>query len=174
LEVAVTRAARVATWWRVELSESGKVLKCSEAIEPPVKPGCASIFYVLAVDQAAAERAAFNAYCAANNRRRRARYDAEGKCRCGRPRDTEFKRCSACLALDREHDERYKARKRGETVPPRDRLAVDARRKQNEAQQARLAVLREVEQAWLEASTNKLFTAWLKREIEAITGRRVA
>lgn len=161
------------SWWKIVVGDDGKVKSC-ELVDHAEKNG-RTVFYVQAGDEDTAARLAANRYYAANNRRRRARYEAQGKCRCGRPKDSaEFKRCKVCRKLEAEHKDRHEARKRGEEVPLRSRVDQVQRRKADEAEQARLAVLIEVQDAWLSQPTNRQFTAWLRQQIEAIAGKRVA
>jgi hypothetical protein len=159
-------------WYRVRLDRAGKVTSC-EQVDSTGDAGM-FVFYVRAKSLEAAGKLAFNAYCAANNRRRRARYAAEGKCRCGRERDGDTLRCSECLAKQPVYEERRKAKLRGEPVAPLNVAETYAKRRESEAAALRLAVLMEVREAWRDQPNNGAFTRWLTGQIEAIAGKRVA
>lgn len=162
------------SWWRIVVGTDGKVTSC-EAVEERA-PDSETVIYVQARNRAEAGRRAWNAYTSVQNKKRRAEYVKQGRCpACGRKQDRGAgKRCSVCLESHREHRARHDARQRGEEVAAADRSATIARRATDERKLLRLGVLREVEEAWRSANTNKSFTAWLNSQIEAITGRRVA
>lgn len=173
------------SWYRVEVTPSGKAITCERVASAEASDRM--VFFVRASSPEEASRLAFNKHSAMLLKRRRQRYAAEGKCRCGRARDTLGRKdCSECRKRDRLHDERHQAKKRGEVLEPLSAGQTALRRREAEAAaqraagrqegaaEMRLAVLREVQVAWREAPNNGSFTAWLAAQIEAITGRRVA
>jgi hypothetical protein len=166
------------TWFRVVVDGAGKAIHC-QAVgdEGSAELG---VFYVLAESAKAAAQQAINAHAARLLAARRARYDAEGLCKCGRKRDRPnptgglFKVCSGCATRHAVHEERKRKRDRGEVVAPLDRRAVLQERKQTEAETLRLDVLQECRDAWRKHSTVGGYTRWLENEIAKLTGRKVA
>lgn len=151
-------------WWRIEVDGKGKVVSCRK-VEKAEKAH-ASVFYVQAETREQAGRAAWNAYCRAEVRKRRERYRAEGRCMwCGRPNDRDpGKRCSICLAKSKRHNARRHARARGEDVEPPDRVAALADRRQQDRLAIRVEVLREVRELLDELSGDDL-KRWLDVQI---------
>jgi hypothetical protein len=159
-------------WYRIELDSAGKVASCREVAEAGTD---SRVYFFRAQSAKQAASQALNAHAAKLLAARRARYGAEGLCRCGGKRDRPgFKSCARCDSRDRVHEERKRARDRGEVVPPLDRRTVLLERKTDEASQLRLAVLREVQDAWIQNRTVGAFSAWLVREVEKLAGKRVA
>jgi hypothetical protein len=159
-------------WYRIELDEHGKVASCRE-VAAAGDDARVYFFRARSAEQAASQ--ALNAHAAKLLAARRARYQAAGLCRCGRARDRSgFKTCAACDARDQVHEQRKRARDRGEDVPPLDRRTVLQQRKIDDAAQLRLEVLQEVQNAWIQNRTVGAFSAWLSREVEKLAGKRVA
>lgn len=131
--------AEPTTWYRVSFDKDGK-LQGIRAVDKQHKPG-ERIFYVVARDKHQAlelARTLWKEYANEEARTalaaRRAKNEADGLCRCGRPRDREdVKKCADCRALDNNHNSRYEKRKRGETVKPLDRRTVLRERKRRDA-----------------------------------------
>ena len=168
-------------WWRLETDSEGKVLSC-RLVEGAKSDG-EHVFYVKAHDAKEAARRLSNEISRRLLAERRAKYRAEGRCKCGGWRDRPgFKQCQRCYDLDREHERRYQERRKGKEPPPRDRRLVLQERKQLEQSAAvraaepniRLAVLQEVSQAWQDATTNGAFTRWLNQQIAEARGKKVA
>ncbi len=169
-------------WFRLELDSSGKVLSCT-AVERAEQNG-SSWLYIQASDAKTASRLGMNAYMRDLMRKRRARLDAEGKCRwCGRKGDRgPGKRCTICLPRESHYQQRKRDKAAGKPVPELDRKVAIAARKAEEraaviasaGPSLRLSVLLEVQQAWQDAPTNGAFTAWLARAVEAAGGKRRA
>jgi hypothetical protein len=156
-------------WWRLTVDELGHVTSC-EPVEAIGANGL-GVIYVLAFDRKGAQKAAFNEYCNIRNKLRRARYDQEGKCDCGRMRDIEGKRkCTVCIAMRRRSKERAQAKARGEDVEQLDRVETYRKRRETEGAVLRRVVLEEVWQRWLKAPES--FTAWLAAEI-GVEAKRV-
>jgi hypothetical protein len=169
------------SWWRLTVDEAGKVLACV-AVERESKNG-QHCFYVKARDAKEAARLLSNEISRRLLAARRAKYKAQGLCECGRRRDNpNFVHCGACLERARLHNERQRARQRGEDVEPLDRRVVLQERKQQDRAQAveaakpslRLNVLLEVQEAWEGSGTNQSFTRWLREQIDAARGKKVA
>jgi hypothetical protein len=156
----------VKRWWRIEIDGNGKA-----GIPVPVEAlgeNGLSRVYVLAYDIKQASKAGFNAYCALRNQIRRARYDAEGKCGCGRVRDIEGKKkCKECIKQRQRSKSREKQKKRGEPLEVLDKTETYRKRREDEARQSRLAVLTEVRAAWQNMNTVRAFSAWLAEQILA-------
>lgn len=168
-------------WFRLELDHGGNVISCV-GVERAEANG-RSWLYVQARDEKEAGHKAWNAYCRDRQRVRNATLAAEGKCICGRKNDRPGKsRCSVCHARRELHEERRRAKARGEEVAVLDKRVTLAARRVDEqravvasaAPSLRLAVLQEVLQAWQDEPTNGAFTAWLVREVEAAGGQRRA
>jgi hypothetical protein len=169
-------------WFRVELTDDGKVVSCRVADSGD--KGARLVHYVQAVDAAAAAKAALNARAAELLAARRAAYKAQGLCACGRKRNRPgSERCSACYERHLVHEARQKRKRKGEKLEPLDRRAVLQQRKEAERREAiasatptaqRLSLLLEVQKAWQDSPTNGAFTSWLMREIERAGGKRRA
>ena len=157
-------------WFRVVVDGKGKAVDC----RPVGDQGTAElgIFFVLAADAKEAARLAGNAHARDLLAARRARYESEGRCKCGRARDRAgLTTCSACLERHRIHAQRKRARERGEVVPPLDRRTVLLERKEQERGNVRFETLVEVQRAWLKLGA-KGFERWLGGQLEAIAGRK--
>ena len=149
-------------WWRVVLDAQGKVVSVRATDSRHEDP---NVYYVRALNQDDAGRIAFNAYARVRLAARRKQYKAEGRCQCGRPRDAETLKCSACLKKERRYHERHAAKARGEEVPPLDRRTALRERRESEEADLRLRILREVAGVWQASTTNRAFTRWLEGEI---------
>lgn len=161
------------SWFRVTVDAQGKAIDC----RPVGSEGTAElgVFYILAETAKEAARLAGNEQARKLLAARRARYDAEGVCRCGSKRDRPgFKTCSRCSELHKKHEQRVALRRQGVDVPKPDRRAVLQERKQTEAEAARLEVLEEVRAQWRMHPTVGGFTRWLENEIAKVAGRKVA
>jgi hypothetical protein len=165
------------SWFRVVVDGSGKVIHCQAAGDEGTAE--LGVFYILAENAKAAAQQAINRHAAKMLAARRARYDAEGLCKCGRKRDRVLdgkllKVCTGCTSRHKVHEQRKLARIRGEAVPPLDRRVVLQERKQTEAEAIRLAVLEEARQAWRNHPTVGGYTRWLENEIAKLSQRKVA
>jgi hypothetical protein len=161
------------SWFRVVVDGSGKAVDC----KPVGSEGTAElgVFFVLAESAKEAARLARNDHDRRLLAARRARYDAEGVCRCGAKRDRPgFKTCARCSELHKKHEQRVALRRQGIEVPKPDRRLVLQERKQTEAEAARLEVLEEVRKAWINNRTVGAFSAWLNGEIEKASRGRAA
>lgn len=159
------------SWFRLTVAADGRVVDC----RPVGDEGTAElgVFYVLAESAQDAAKQALNAQAARLLQARRERYDAEGRCRCGGKRDRpEFKTCARCATRRDLHFERKAAKLRGETVEKPDRRTVLQERKRSEADDLRLEVLREVQQAWFNNRTVGAFSKWLNGEVEKLEGQK--
>lgn len=154
-------------WWRIEVDVKGKVVSCRK-VEKASKAR-SSVFYVQAETREQAGRAAWNAYCRAQQRERRERLRADGLCMwCGRANDRDpEKRCSICLAKSRRHNARRDAKARGEDVAPADRTAALADRRELDRLAIRLEVLREVRGLLDELSLAEL-RKWLDVQVSPL------
>ena len=162
-------ASGALVWWRIEIGANGKASDI-RAVDHPEKDGV-QVFYVKARDQKAAAHLVHNAYCAARLRKKRADWLAAGLCtKCGRPPKPGNKRCAACLESKSEEATRRYARKRGEVVPVPTRIEALERKRT----ELRLAVLREAHARFRASKSPWEFLDWLKKQIEALAGRKVA
>jgi hypothetical protein len=166
------------TWFRVVVDGNGKAVDCRSVGESGTAE--LGVYFVLADSAEQAKKQAGKSHAAKLLAARRARYHAEGLCKCGRKRDRPnpagglWQVCSGCVSRHAVHEERKRKRERGETVPPLDRRVVLQERKQSEAETIRLAVLEEARDAWRKHSTVGGYTRWLENEIAKIAGRKVA
>jgi hypothetical protein len=153
-------------WFHVVLTEGGDVVSCREVAKAGDR-----VFVFRAATAEAAIKQAINAHSAHLLAARRAANRAKDLCVCGRKRDRAgLLTCSRCLARHALHKERYETRQKGGAVAPLDRREV---LRENRDEQ-RLALLLEVQEAWVDSSTNGQFTTWLNRQIEAAGGKRRA
>jgi hypothetical protein len=161
------------TWYRVVVDAKGKAVDCRSVGEEGTAE--LGVYYELAESSEQAKQQAGKSHAATLLAARRARYHAEGLCKCGRKRDRpQFQTCSGCAARHRVHDERRQARARGQEVPKLDRRVVLQERKQTEAEAIRLAVLEEARRAWRDHPTVGGYTRWLENEIAKLAQRKVA
>jgi hypothetical protein len=161
-----------AHWFRVELGPRGKV-RSWRRVEAQGQDGVA-VVYVLAESEAEVGRLAYNAYQRALLKARRAKLEAEGRCRCGRPKDLDGKRCSRCVELGRIYNRRRDAKRRGETVPPMHRKDRDEERKAEFRRDFELSILIECENALEACRTKADFGRWLAGRIANLQRRRAA
>lgn len=171
-------------WWRLELDAAGKVV--SSARVEKCFDGEDGFIYVEAPSLEVAGRKAFNEYYRIKTAARRATLAASGKCRCGRVNDRAHKGktcCTICSKENRVHAQRTKAKARGESPEPANRLATIAARTEEKRQEIlvtaapsdmRLALLLEVRKAWIASPTLRTFGEWLNLQIETAGGKRVA
>lgn len=160
-------ADRKAQWYRCRLDAEGKLIECTPVEEVGTDSG--GVFYVQALSEALAGKRAYNSYYRLRQRAHRAKLRAAGKCKCGRPCDTDGVGCSHCRERNKLYDKRAEARRRGEVIEPLARKESRDERRAEEAQQARLAVLLEVEKAWKRAvkeRSSSVFTAWLGEQLK--------
>lgn len=158
-------STKATAWYRVTVSAYGvkSVERVSSAAE-----NCSRVYYVQATtksEAAVAGKVAFNAYCAARVRQRRAALAEKGLCNCGRTRDTKrFTLCAVCRERQRDHRRRNPG-KGAVTGRPRDeaaRVAANKVRQRDRRKEIRLETLLAVR----EAHGRPRFTEWLDREIK--------
>jgi len=111
--------------------------------------------------------------------KRRAQYHEQGRCRCGRERDSdEFKRCRVCREKGKRDSRAHHQRQRAGALPAvRDESArVESCQARIRDRRAELTIetLLRVREAWQAAPNNGRFTDWLEAEISSAIGRRVA
>ena len=157
-------------WFAVHFDDKGGVRSVSLA-----RIQCSSTLAVIYVFAATPDDAAAAGYRMRQRMlqtRRRAEYEAQGLCRCGRPRDVEGKRrCSLCASRGRAYQQRAKLQSEGERIiaPPKreafKRLAAENR------ENTRLAVLLEVRELWRDTPNNGVFTRWLEEAIRKLEKR---
>lgn len=153
-------------WWRIELDEKGSVQSCI-AVEHRGEPGERRFFYVLALDQKAAGRAAWNEHVKLEQRERRRRSIREGRCPwCPRMQDrAPGKRCSACLQKEILCDQRRRAKAAGGDVERPDRLTALNKSRDERLREHRVDVLREVRREAMDRSPRE-FHQWLDVQID--------
>jgi hypothetical protein len=159
-------------WYRVELGPRGKVRSIKQ-VERQGEDGV-SVVYVLAGDPANVSRLAHNAYQNALLKARRAKLEAEGRCRCGRPKDLDGQRCSRCIELARIYNRRRDAKRRGEEVEPMHRRDRDEERRAEFRREFELSILVECENALEACRTKGDFARWLRQRMAKLEGRRRA
>ena len=168
-------------YWRVTFTAEGKV----RAVKPLKGPGHSRWVVVQADTEEEAQRKAFNLYSARKKRERIAQLDAEGRCRCGRPRDTVASTgpnagrtatyCSTCLVRERQYHQNAKIRpnrSHAQAMAERDegaRIELNLQRQRDRKGEIRLETLVEVRNQWIKSRNVGLFGKWLEREIEALT-----
>jgi hypothetical protein len=190
-ESAKVSALTAERWWKVSLGAGGKVLSCTALERAPQDEAKGGIIYVRAPSRLDAEteaRALLNAYHREKQARHNAKLRADGKCRCGRPKDPDYERCSECRDKDRLYKERDRKRAKGLAVAPLDRRVALGKRRREEHEAAvkveleralasddatrsvRRAVLAEVHAKWLSANNNRQFSDWLSSELKKAGG----
>lgn len=155
------------SWFRVTVDDAGKVIDC----RPVSSEGSdeLGVYFFRAISAAAAGKLAANAHSARLLAARRARYEAEGLCKCGRERDRKgFKTCSGCNDRHKVHVERKRARERGEEVPPLDRRTVLQERKRSELDSVRFETLLDVQRVLTRQGAEGL-RRWLGVQLERLT-----
>lgn len=164
-------------WYRVEIGADGKIDPHRITAVDHADHDLGGIFFVKATSAQEAARLAFRLYQLADNRRRRARYTAEGRCPyCGRAQDRATgRRCSVCVEAHSAAGKRQRAKARGEVVEKPSTYESRQRNRETEREAHRLEVLREVHRRFLAAQGDRgAFARWLLKEIEALAGREVA
>lgn len=153
-------------WWKLVVDSDGKVVSCELALAKGEDHN--STFFVLARDTRHAGRLAFNKYMLAITKARHTQYASEGKCRCGRERDTRLRRCSICREANKLYTKRSRARASGATeLPPKaERRDVIAERKAFDQAALRLSILEEVNDVWTKRGTVGL-RDWLRKQLAA-------
>jgi hypothetical protein len=155
-------------WFRVELDAKGNALSCTQLAKAPVGEA-GGLYFFRATTAKSATQLAFREYHRLRQVSRRARYAAEGKCRCGRSRKDETpeerKRsvCAACLKLARVDHERQSLKAKGLLAPPVDKAALFRDRRTEE----KLELLKEVSDKFMQSSM-RTFGLWLQEEIEKL------
>jgi hypothetical protein len=161
------------SWFRVLVDRSGKVVDCKPVSGAGDAEG--GVFYFRALSAKDAGQLASNEHARLTLAARRARYRAEGLCRCGGPRENKtLARCKRCTERQAVHCERRAAKERGETVPPLDRRVVLQEKRDATADAVRLSTLEDVQRAWLRNSTVGGFSAWLVDEIKKLAKKTEA
>jgi hypothetical protein len=156
------------SWWRIELDGAGALVSAQRLDGAPQHDG-GGVYIVEATSEASAILLAQRTHQRDALRQRRAQRDAQGVCRCGRPRDSEFLRCSLCRVRSSRDQKRSAARKRGEPVEAAPKMLAQRERRATLAESERLSVLLEVKRAW-EASPNiAVFGRWLATEITKLS-----
>ncbi len=162
------------TWYRLAFDANGKLL-AMRAADRQKKPG-ERIFYVLAADKESALAQGLELWKQYANARaaellaaRRAANEAQGLCRCGRPRDRQdLKKCAECRALDNEHNARHERRLKGEDIPKRDRRQVLKERKRRDELRVAAAAYESVLEAAQHHRTIGELSRWLRARLVKI------
>lgn len=173
-------------YWRVTFFPDGRVNR----VRPIKGPGHSRWVVVEAEDEEQAKRKAYNLYCSRKKRERKTALHAAGKCICGRPQDRLVEKgarkgekaltCSVCEERRVGYCENAKAhpgRTFAQAMAERDesaRIASNLERQRDRRAEIRLETLIDVRRAWQDAPNNGVFTAWLKQQIEQLTGGRAA
>jgi len=154
-------------WWRVEVDAAGKVVSCAAAEWCEENGSC--VIYVRASSKRDAGREAWNEHCRRQQAQRNTRLRKEGKCvGCGRVSDRDGSRCTGCLARERSYKSRKRKKDRGEPVPPKpSRVEALAKGRERDRENAELALLLEVQEAWT-ANTARTFGQWLSARIARV------
>jgi hypothetical protein len=163
---------KVKSWFRVTVDASGNVTDC----RPVASKGSAEggVFFFAAKTAAAASQLAARNHARLLLAARRAKYRAEGKCKCGGEIDnTAFTTCSRCRDNAKVHTARKQLRKAGIEPPPLDRREALQERKQLEHGSVRFAVLVEVQATFERCRKDpKSFERWLAGQIEKLSSRK--
>lgn len=153
-------------WFRIELASDGKVASCAQ-VDDCGDARAGAVYYLRAASAKSAAKLAYNKYHAVRLAARRERYEAEGRCKCGRRRDGEspaeraFKTCVGCRALHKPQHARATARLKGLPFePPPSKSDHFAARRVEE----KLDTLRQVQDQF-QRNTMRNFGLWLAAQI---------
>jgi len=166
--------------WAVEFDATGRATRCERIFA--VGADSERCYVVEARSRDGAIEKASKLYKSRQKallRMRRDRYEADGKCRCGRPRDESgYKYCRACRHAQKVYDGTYRNRgpvaKRASPkpadpiTPPGEAIA---RTRRSTKQMARLQALLDVQQWWADAATPEDFGRRVASEIRLLTER---
>ncbi len=168
------------TWFRVCFDDKGRPVSAIEC-EPPSEGF--SIEYVFAKNQSAALSAAVREYARRKTADRRAALKQEGRCRCGRRRNSEFSLCDVCRERGKQNNGVYKRHTQEDGKRTRERIAPyvqrdekarvekNLERQRDRRNELRLEALLEVRAAFAKTPTMGAFAAWLAEEIrKALSG----
>lgn len=154
-------------YWAVEFDDTGKVIRCERVFSE--RASSARCFVVEASSEKDARAAAYQLYRSRQRllvKERRAAYVAQGRCRCGRPKDSdEYAWCELCR---RSHKQHRDARKQGQTVTGAERGLRIAAARRTTQDMTRLGTLLEVAAWWRDARTPDEFARRLATEIQRL------
>lgn len=171
------------SWFRIELHRDGSVKTCAPCDAPAAVHAGSRVFFAQGATATEAQKQAkalFNSYFAEKTKAARAKRKADGKCRCGRPRDRKhpvggfWQQCRVCAARQDVYRERYET---PVAKPARNEVAKAEEctsRVRDRKAEMRLEVLVEVQEAWESASNNQAFTRWLRAELAKALAPRTA
>jgi hypothetical protein len=155
-------------WYRVEIDDAGRVV--SVTLQSKAGESTRSVVYVEAKGQDAAGKLAEKLYSRRKVKERRAKYRAEGKCNCGRPReDEEFLSCRVCRSNHQGTLERARMglnRPNGTAI----RLEKSATRSRDRRAELRHEVLLELEAKLATFSSVAAARLWVRQEIRNLKG----
>ena len=154
------------SWYRVALKKNGKIDSIRRVEGPSDDDNL--VYYIRAASLDAAEREVYNRYARIKLREKRAKYKAEGRCRCGRERGGNFAMCSVCLERSSAARKKYPG-KNGVKGAPRDeeaRVASNQARQRDRRRELRLEALLEVREAWMKSPSVAVFGHWLSEQIK--------
>jgi hypothetical protein len=148
-------------WWRVELSDDGKLQSVCEAEQ---SENGNRTYYVHADTEDKAAKEALRLYKLEQRIWREEERRTKGWCKtCGCPLDDEkFDRCARCRKTAQAAVSRF--RDRGNQKIGRGR----GPRKEPQLRAARRDVLLEVQKAWMDAPNNAAFSKWLTSAINEL------
>lgn len=168
-------------YWRVTFEKDGRV----RAVRPIKPPKHDRWVVVQAATEQEAGIKAYRLYTAGKKRAARERLKAEGRCRCGRQKDSDVRRgvragkeaayCSVCLERSAVYHQRSKQtpeRTHAEAMAARNepaRLEVQRTFQRDRRSELRLETLLEVRSQWRANSTVGAFSAWLEQAIKQCT-----
>ena len=162
------------TWWRCEFGSDGKLRSVERC--PRASEGTTFVVYVRADDELAARVAADRERHRIDIRERTARYRAEGRCYCGREKeDNGRKVCNRCLQRNASAARRQRQIKQGKPVTeplPTPRKISMAQRRAEKADEARLAVFLEIQEALISKGSG--FLRWFHAEIAKLQKGKAA
>lgn len=168
----------VKRWWRVAFAIDGSLLSAVPVTEASADEPRVFYVYVEDDDHGGPELAVKMASALAAQEKyrrgmyaRRAIYEKEGRCRCGRKPEPGFKTCPACQEKGRASHERAEKRAAGEVVPVPDKSESYRERREEEAREVRKATLREVRRVVGESRSLAQVQAWVTDELVKLEAR---
>jgi hypothetical protein len=165
-------------YWRVVFTETGAL----ESVTEVEGPDHAGWVIVEARSEEAARRKAYNIYCGRKKKLAKQRHHAAGQCVCGREQNRKHPSgkwmltCSTCAERQKVYNDRTAERDRkgipaGSVVRDEGaRVAANLNRQRDRRGEIRLETLIEVRAAWQRVPNIGAFSAWMKQEIDLLTG----
>lgn len=162
---------QTAQWWRVVVDAEGNVSSC-RPVEAAGADDGGGVFYVQALTSPQAGKEAAAQYAKAV----RHKHKTLGLCVCGGKRVQDFASCAECRKRHTFSNATRSAKLKGLPAPERQSKKPIAAPQSTAPTKinTRLAVLLEVQSAWLNNGTLGQFSKWLNSQIAALQDKKSA